>query len=119
MSYLFSGFRWRNEENTDPATLMSQPASFYRDELRRILNEQFFGVSSFIITGASAEDATASVKLLEGRDVTIILTARGYQDSSTGSMYETIESLLRSISPMYASKYQEVLLSKLGQLSQH
>ncbi|EPQ54590.1 hypothetical protein GLOTRDRAFT_42777 [Gloeophyllum trabeum ATCC 11539] len=101
---------------------MSQPASFYRDELRRILNEQFFGVSSFIITGASAEDATASVKLLEGRDVTIILTARGYQVRpycTSGSMYETIESLLRSISPMYASKYQEVLLSKLGQLSQH
>ncbi|KZT23459.1 hypothetical protein NEOLEDRAFT_1096197 [Neolentinus lepideus HHB14362 ss-1] len=96
---------------------MSQPPSFYRDELRKILSEQSFGVSSFDITGYSAEDATASIRLLEDRNVTVVLTARGYQVSSSASMYESIESLLQCISPMYTRKYQEVLVSKLGQLS--
>ncbi|TFK52452.1 hypothetical protein OE88DRAFT_1405377 [Heliocybe sulcata] len=118
LSDLFPGF-FRRNKGPSPASLtsMSPPTCFYRDELRKILSEQSFGISSFNITGHSAEDATASIRLLEDRSVTVVLTARGYQVASSGPMYESLESLLRSISPMYAQKYQDVLVSKLGQLA--
>lgn len=138
---------------------MSSPSSrnsptFFRDELKRALEEQTFGIASYTLGHSTAFEASARVALLEGVDVDIILSIRGFQVSihkrpfvpiqrvldarstqalhtssssastsigSTGSTifvdsdayFETIDTLLQQLSPLYATKRTETLFAKL------
>jgi len=92
------------------------PSQFYIDELQRALSEQAIAIRSFSVIDSSSLQATASVTLLEGNDITIKLTNRGYQ-SADDIIFETIEDLLRSVSPLYAQKSHALLLQALEGLS--
>lgn len=56
----------------------ANPSSFYADELHRALQEQSFGIESFSMENATSLQATATVKILEGLNVTLKLTIRGF-----------------------------------------
>ncbi|PPQ63629.1 hypothetical protein CVT24_004382 [Panaeolus cyanescens] len=101
----------------------SSSSSFYHAELLRALREQAFGITSFSMTSSSPEQASASVVLLEGRSVNIKLTIQGYSvmgpcsgASGTG-VHESIETLLRAISPLYQKRQHEALFAKLAKVS--
>ncbi|KAE9392864.1 hypothetical protein BT96DRAFT_830084 [Gymnopus androsaceus JB14] len=95
------------------------PSQFHVDELQRALSEQAIAIRSFSVIDSSSLQATASVTLLEGNDITIKLTNRGYQSVSMLArqaddiIFETIEDLLRSVSPLYAQKSHALLLQAL------
>ncbi|KAF9568798.1 hypothetical protein CPC08DRAFT_624942 [Agrocybe pediades] len=96
------------------------PSSFYRSELQRALKEQTFGIQSYALTSSCQEQATATIVLHEGSKVNVQLNIQGYSivsNGTVGKVYETIEDLLHSISPMYAKKRQEELFTKLSKLS--
>jgi len=102
---------------TDPMTLSS--SSFCRTELQTALKEQAFGIQSFSITSSSAQQASASILLLEGQKLVVQLTNQGFSvvNSKTTKIHETIEDLLQSASPLYVKKRQEALLAALSKLS--
>ncbi|KAI0826787.1 hypothetical protein BC628DRAFT_1418857 [Trametes gibbosa] len=106
----------------------SAPSSFMREELERALTEQSFGISSFEISSSSPLKTTARVVLLEGDAIVLSLTSRGFQLHSPSEapmdpehdseiIFETIEPLLQSVSPLYESRQRSVLLQKLESLS--
>ncbi|KAH9851509.1 hypothetical protein C2E23DRAFT_869223 [Lenzites betulinus] len=101
----------------------SAPRSFVREELERALVEQSFAISSFEISSSSPLKATARVVLLEEEAVVVSLTSRGYQvapmdpDHDAEIVFETIEPLLQSVSPLYESRQRSALLEKLESLS--
>jgi len=117
---------------------MSSPQSrnspnFFRDELKRALGEQTFGIASYSLGHSTAFEASARVTLLEGVDIDIMLSIRGFQalhiipsspstsidsPSSTISVdpdayFETVDTLLQQLSPLYAAKRTETLFAKL------
>lgn len=59
----------------DPKSHMS---SFCSTELQRALKEQTFGIKSYSISSTSSQQATASVVLLEGSKITVLLTTQGF-----------------------------------------
>ena len=122
----------------DPMSFSSSStSSFCRTELQRALKEQAFGIQNFSITSCSAEQASASVVLLEGHRLVIQLTTEGFSvcrnrsfhllshsfffpqvvNSKSTKIHETVEDLLQSISPLYAKKCQEELFAALSKLS--
>ncbi|KAF9468522.1 hypothetical protein BDZ94DRAFT_1245562 [Collybia nuda] len=101
------------------------PRSFFVDELRRALNEQSYGIEAFSITASSSLQATASVTILEGLKFNIKLNLGGFSVDlnkhppitiKEETTFESIEDLLRSTSPLYEKKRQEVLVRKLEML---
>lgn len=117
---------------------MNPSASFCHSELRRALEEQAFGIKKFTISSSSAQQAVASIVLLEGIKLTVELTTQGYYVSgtrtlvrvfnfltlnhpfqivTTSNIYETVEDLLQAASPMYVKKRQELLYAKLAKIS--
>ncbi|KAF9013528.1 hypothetical protein BDQ17DRAFT_1297221 [Cyathus striatus] len=108
--------------------LPTHSSSFYRDELQRAFSEQSFGIRSFHITSSNARQAVATVVLLEGQKLIVVLTNQGYsvdlekspgvpRSTGTDVVHEAVENLLQSISPLYIQRRQEALLSALGRLS--
>jgi hypothetical protein len=57
----------------------SEVPEFYRSELARALNEQTFGISSSEITRFTEDEAEASITLLEGNIITVVLSSAGYK----------------------------------------
>ena len=57
-------------------------SNFYYDELQSALYEQRFGIVSGRLISHTSRDARASVSLLEGVTVEVILTTRGFEVSS-------------------------------------
>jgi hypothetical protein len=87
---------------------------------------------------SSAEQASASVVLLEGQRIVVQLTTEGFSvcikaffttvlathvfcpqvvNPKSAKIHETIENLLQSVSPLYAKKRQEELFAALSKLS--
>ncbi|KAJ3733369.1 hypothetical protein DFJ43DRAFT_995579 [Lentinula guzmanii] len=96
------------------------PSEFYIKELQRALSEQALFIRAFSVTSSSSLQAIVSVTLLEGNNVTIILTNQGYRaDQSGATPFETIEDLLQSVSPLYVQKRQLALLDALEKWSSH
>ncbi|KAI0074116.1 hypothetical protein K474DRAFT_1626401 [Panus rudis PR-1116 ss-1] len=99
------------------------PSTFTASELERSLSEQSFGITSYEIISTSKAEAEARVVLLEGETITISLTCGGYRmkessdDKEAGGIYETLESLLSSVSKMYGEARQKTLMEKLFALS--
>jgi hypothetical protein len=120
--------------------------SFFSSELERALEEQSFGISAFELEDSTSSlESSALVTLLEGNVVTILLSSRGYQvwqlyyyhfvggitvmleqltksaggasPPRMGRIYEAIESLLQSISPLYERKRRENLFAQLERWS--
>jgi len=100
--------------------------SFLPTELERALNEQSFAIAGFeLMTSTSPLEASALVTLLEGDVVRVSLSARGYQltrNPHSGSppepeIFEAIEALLGSSSPLYEKKRSETLFARLETLS--
>jgi hypothetical protein len=114
------------------------PSSFYQDELLRALTEQSFGIRMFYTLTTTRLQATASVTLLEGQRINIKLEMRGYSvrvasvvtkillislhqiesgdpalPSNEGMIFESLDELLRSASPMYEQKRHEFWVQKL------
>lgn len=120
---------------TDPMSFSS--SSFCRTELQTALKEQAFGIQNFSITSSSAQQASASIVLLEGQKLVVQLTNQGFSvckrslyyalshlffcpqvvNSKSTKIHETIEDLLQSASPLYVKKRQEALLAALSKLS--
>jgi len=96
----------------------SSPPNFYADELETALKEQSFGIGDFTITATEPIQCSASVTLLEGRTIVITLRNAGYsiETDETEMIYETIEDLLRSASPLFEQKRQEALINALGRI---
>ncbi|GLB38410.1 putative protein of unknown function (DUF727) [Lyophyllum shimeji] len=97
-------------------------SSFYADELRSVLQEQSFGIESFSIITTTPSQATASVKLLEGKNISIKLSSRGFLIEPDNpaldqeATFETIEALLQSVSREYMRKRHEALVNALEKL---
>ncbi|KAJ4481996.1 hypothetical protein J3R30DRAFT_2110905 [Lentinula aciculospora] len=90
------------------------PSEFYIKELQSVLSEQALLIRTFSMDNSSSLQATASVTLLEGDIITITLTNRGYHShQAKGIIFESIENLLQSVSPLYARKRHSVLLDAL------
>ncbi|TFK40539.1 hypothetical protein BDQ12DRAFT_456878 [Crucibulum laeve] len=107
---------------------LSTPASFFRDEMHRALDEQGFGIRSFTVTSSNSRQAVASVLLLEGHKINICLTSQGYsvdaeknpgmsRNTTNPIIHETLEALLQNLSPLYIQKRQETLFAALENLS--
>jgi hypothetical protein len=58
---------------------MDQVAEFYRRELTQALNEQTFGISCSEIICSTENEAQATVTLLEGNTITVVLSSAGYK----------------------------------------
>ncbi|KAN0087532.1 hypothetical protein V8E55_006153, partial [Tylopilus felleus] len=70
---------WRHDYPA-PTNMASSHSSFYHDELSCALSEQSFGLTRFEVSREYSEhEATAVVTLLEGTNITISLTIRGYR----------------------------------------
>ncbi|KAF5315164.1 hypothetical protein D9619_007218 [Psilocybe cf. subviscida] len=98
----------------DPKSHMS---SFCYTELQRALKEQTFGIKSYSVSSNSSNQAIALVVLLEGSKISVSLTTQGFSISGGSNVYETVEDLLQSVSPLYGQKRQELLFAKLSKLS--
>jgi hypothetical protein len=57
----------------------NEVVDFYRHELARALNEQSFGVSRSNITNFAENGAEATITLLEGQTINVVLSSAGYQ----------------------------------------
>ncbi|KAJ3771124.1 hypothetical protein EV361DRAFT_801566 [Lentinula raphanica] len=93
-------------------------STFHFKELQRALSEQALLIRTFSMEDHSSLEASASVTLLEGNVITIVLTNQGYRsDQSKEGPFETIEDLLQCVSPLYARKRRSTLLDALERLS--
>jgi len=64
------------------ASLMNevdQVAEFYQRELAQALNEQTFGISRSEIIHYNENEAEATVTLLEGSTINVVLSSAGYK----------------------------------------
>ncbi|PBK97624.1 hypothetical protein ARMGADRAFT_922935 [Armillaria gallica] len=105
---------------SSPAGTSSMPSAFLANELQLALSEQHFGIRSFSILSSSTPlVAKASVTLLDGEKLQLVLTGRGYfvTNSLNMKVFETVEELLQSVSDTYAEKRREVLWNKLEKLA--
>ncbi|KAH9982776.1 hypothetical protein BGW80DRAFT_45331 [Lactifluus volemus] len=91
----------------------NEVVDFYRHELARALNEQSFGVSRSEITNFTENGAEATITLLEGQTINVVLSSAGYQVSTQGGHYETLDDLLAVTSPVYTTKRMETLMARL------
>lgn len=57
----------------------SEVADFYRRELAQALGEQSFGITRSEITHFSETEAEATITLLEGKIVDVVLSSAGYK----------------------------------------
>ncbi|KAI0257249.1 hypothetical protein BJV78DRAFT_1161218 [Lactifluus subvellereus] len=87
----------------------SEVADFYRHELAQALNEQSFGISRSEITHFAENEAEATIALVEGQTINVVLTQEG--------LYETLDDLLSSTSPAYAARRMEALMERLEGLA--
>jgi len=69
-------------------------SSFYGDELLRALTEQSFGIKIFSILATTQLQATASVTLLEGRQLDIKLAMRGYSVRAVSSAMKILRTII-------------------------
>jgi len=111
--------------------------SFFSKELCRGLTEQGLAICSFEVIDAEPLQAVAHVKILEGDVLQVSLTHQGYKvelpamlsyrlitlpkmeskpNKEITQTFETIEDLLRSISPLYVQRHNEMLFEALKQL---
>ncbi|PCH39953.1 hypothetical protein WOLCODRAFT_98042 [Wolfiporia cocos MD-104 SS10] len=98
-------------------------------ELTNALTEQSFGTTSFKIVLTGPLEAAARVVLLEGTALNISLSSQGYKigrvDAKIGEAgsptidetFESLEALLTSVSPRYATARQNALFARLQALS--
>lgn len=119
----------------------SMSTSFFGQELQRALKEQGLAVQNYKILNASPLQASARVKLLEGHSINITLTQQGYNvgilqllspspslyflyfsqidckaNEGTIQIFETVEDLFRSTSPLYAQRRSDALFEALKRL---
>jgi len=57
----------------------NEVAEFYRRELTRALNEQSFGITESEVTRFDENEAEATLTLLEGKTIHVILSSAGYK----------------------------------------
>ena len=57
----------------------SEVAEFYRRELAQALAEQAFGISSSDVTHFTENEAEATITLLEGNTINVVLSIAGYK----------------------------------------
>lgn len=97
---------------------MSSPPNFYAEELDHALREHSFGLHDYTIHDATVLQCSATVTLLEGRKIQITLRNMGYSVESAHqqTIYETIEELLTSASPLFKQKRHELLIKALEKL---
>ncbi|KAJ3480059.1 hypothetical protein NLI96_g8617 [Meripilus lineatus] len=106
------------------------PTNFTTTELERAISEQSFGISGYeLLASESTErEASALVTLLEGKQINVSLTPRGFgfreigpgtqdADDRDQTIFETIEDLLRSVSPLYVQAHGQALFRKLSEIS--
>ncbi|KAL0581153.1 hypothetical protein V5O48_000843 [Marasmius crinis-equi] len=101
---------------------MSYP-SFYADELQAALREQGAAIKSFSLLKSTDSDAEGSVTLLEERLVHVILSERGYAEKPNRpdgktQRFDTLDGLLRSLSPLYEKEQHRQLISALDKLAE-
>ncbi|KAN0124890.1 hypothetical protein V8E52_001442 [Russula decolorans] len=90
-----------------------QVAEFYQRELAQALNEQAFGISRSEIIHCNENEAEATITLLEGNTINVVLFSAGYKVLNQGVFYETLDDLLSSASPAYTAKRVETLVGRL------
>jgi hypothetical protein len=56
-----------------------QVAEFYQRELAQALNEQAFGISRSDIIHCNEKEAEATITLLEGSTINVVLSSPGYR----------------------------------------
>jgi hypothetical protein len=56
-----------------------QVAEFYQRELAQALNEQAFGISCSEIIHCNENEAEATITLLEGNTINVVLSSAGYK----------------------------------------
>ncbi|PVF98334.1 hypothetical protein CPB86DRAFT_814877 [Serendipita vermifera] len=112
--------------------MATTPQNFYKTELSNALRENAFGIKGYQLTPPSLSisdsalaqaQAIARVELLEGLAVFLRLTYVGYEivadpdsqetQSPQMEISESLEELLRALSPAYDTKYTERLMQKL------
>lgn len=68
--------------SSPPGTELSSLPPFYAAELQNALSEQLFGICAYSVIEAGPHSAMASVSLLEGQKIFVLLTESGYSVSS-------------------------------------
>ncbi|KIJ54244.1 hypothetical protein M422DRAFT_241495 [Sphaerobolus stellatus SS14] len=95
--------------------------NFYESELSSALSEVKFGISTFRVDedSTTAHTAVAVVDLLEGRQIRIGLSGRGYQllEGDNGTVFEVLEGLLGSVSPLFLERQGAELSARLFQVT--
>ena len=120
-------------------TAITTTSPNFASELALALKESSFGLKEYQVTQETQLESTATVVLLEGNTITVSLSPRGFEVSSTvatpliethlrhrklqvlgqearGVFHETLEQLLDSQSPAYRLASQQALFSRLDQL---
>lgn len=67
-----------------PPPTQHNPSDFFKEELSASLKEQEFGIKDAKLLSSSPTDAVASISLLEGNIIEILLSSGGYKVKSTG-----------------------------------
>ncbi|KAJ7600845.1 hypothetical protein C8J56DRAFT_911429 [Mycena floridula] len=103
-------------------SVSTDTTSFHAAELDRALSEQSFGIRGYSILNTDPYSAVASVSLLEDKIISLVLTNRGYSlatkpPSIPARTFETVESLLESVSVQFSNKRRDELCRKLEELS--
>ncbi|KAF9454696.1 hypothetical protein P691DRAFT_804042 [Macrolepiota fuliginosa MF-IS2] len=96
--------------------------SFYGQELHRALKEQGAAIHGFKLVNVGTLQAVARVRLLEGHSIDVTLTQQGYKveckvNEGVAQIFETIEDLFHSTSPLYTQKRSEALFEALKRIS--
>ncbi|KAJ8080453.1 hypothetical protein PM082_017286 [Marasmius tenuissimus] len=97
--------------------------SFYADELQAALREQGSSIKTFSFLRWTDEEAEASITLLEEQVVRVVLTERGYVEKSNNPnaptrRSDTLDGLLKALSPMYEQEQHRKLMSALEKLAE-
>jgi hypothetical protein len=82
-------------------------------ELLKIKDEIAFGLLS-----VSIQDQYLHITTLEGRFMTIELTTQGFRVVQDSTVYESIQSLLFELSPLFKSRFHAELFNKLSEMNE-
>lgn len=116
----------------------SETPEFYQRELQRACEECSFGITTFHLHRSNPKpEAAAAIETREGHSLEVRLSLAGYLESfclpfgsnqerkltstlmlqAQGRTFETLDDLLKHLSPAFKEQHDQVLFRKLLQVS--
>lgn len=99
-------------------------------EFHRALAHQTFGIDEYNVTERGGTAVRATLKLSDGRICAVELSKQGYEvlslelpagerhqlDSSQFPVFESLDNLLRAVSPSFKATWEKLLLERLNEI---